>query len=206
MRILIPILLFLAFIRCKPTEGKTILHDAVLYVTGKKLLPNANYNIIPNDYGRGGGLKIYRRNSTCPFNVAQAKSWRSYGDPLTFLPINSSDKAIRLSTDMNIAFRPTNTICRTSMVWRVSELDNAKGRRYVTVGGVTGNPSPSTWRNWFKIERSGEDYKLVFCPRVCSHCKRMLCGDVGSFEGDRYRWLGLRDVPLQVMFVRAGDK
>lgn len=107
-----------------------------------------------------------------------------------------------MSTDMNIMFSSTGTTCERSMIWRISELDSATGRWYVTVGSVAGSPGPSTWRNWFKIERYGLDYKLVFCPSVCTNCKGILCGDVGVFEEDGCRWLGLSDVPFPVMFEK----
>ena len=71
-------------------------------------------------------------------------------------------------------------------------------------GGVEGNPGPATLSNWFKIEKFGDDYKLVFCPTVCNFCK-VVCKDVGIFiDDDGLRRLALTDdQPFKVMFKNA---
>ncbi|GKD69027.1 proteinase inhibitor I3 [Tanacetum coccineum] len=56
--------------------------------------------------------------------------------------------------------------------------------------------------NWFKVEKTEDGYKFVFCPTVCSFCK-VLCRDVGIFVDDRgNRRLALSDVPYSVHFYR----
>ncbi|KAI3813009.1 hypothetical protein L1987_17722 [Smallanthus sonchifolius] len=38
----------------------------------------------------------------------------------------------------------------------------------VMVGGVEGNPGPETLDNWFKIEKTEDGYKFVFCPSAAT--------------------------------------
>lgn len=143
------------------------------------------------------------------FRVAQSKSLLSIGYLLTFLPVNSGDEAVRVSTDLNIVFRPMDTICTmTSMVWRLSNdestIEWAKWR-YVTAGGVTRNPSVDTWRNQFKMEEYEGHYMLMFCPIVCTFCST--CEDLAIFVEDGKIWLGLRlndaYAPFLVKFRRV---
>ncbi|KAJ0559060.1 putative proteinase inhibitor I3, Kunitz legume, kunitz inhibitor STI-like superfamily [Helianthus annuus] len=73
----------------------------------------------------------------------------------------------------------------------------------VMVGGVEGNPGPKTLENWFKIEKTIDGYKLVFCPSVCSYCK-VTCKDVGIVEDkDGWQHLALSNEPLSVTFYRT---
>lgn len=69
------------------------------------------------------------------------------------------------------------------------------------VGGVEGNPGRETLDNWFKIEKTDDGYKFVFCPTVCNFCK-VICRDVGIFlDGNGMRRLALSDVPFSVIFM-----
>lgn len=190
--------LVLFLIHCNVSNADT---NDVLDIQGEKLRPNVEYYILPVFRGPGGGLTLAGRNGKCPFNVAQENLGVFNGLPLTFFPVNTSDEAIQASTDMNVAFSAV-TICVQSTVWRLGGADSATGQRYVTTGGVVGNPGLSTLNNWFKIEKVMDDYKLVFCPSVCSFCK-VICGDVGVFFEDGNRWLGLNDVPFLVMFKKV---
>lgn len=79
------------------------------------------------------------------------------------------------------------------------------GQRFVSTGGVEGNPGPATLGNWFKIDKFGDnDYKLVFCPTVCNFCK-VVCKDVGVIADDAgLRRLALTDdQPFKVVFKKA---
>ncbi|KAJ6738378.1 KUNITZ TRYPSIN INHIBITOR 2 [Salix koriyanagi] len=68
--------------------------------------------------------------------------------------------------------------------------------------GGGGNPGPETLDNWFKIERYGNGYKLVFCPTVCDDCE-VLCRDIGIYvDSEGFRRLALSDVPFKVMFKK----
>ena len=130
---------------------------------------------------------------------------------MTFSPAKTDTtqrgRAIGLSTDLNIKFS-ASTACVQSTVWKLDSFDEALGQWFVTTGGVEGNPGPNTISNWFKIDKYNDtkDYKLVFCPTVCSFCK-VVCKDVGVFVKDGTRRLALTDdnnkYPFVVMFKRA---
>ena len=122
---------------------------------------------------------------------------------MTFSPVEAAEKLIRVAEDQNFQFAAKRTTCvPSSTVWRLGDLDEKTGRRYVTVGGVSGNPGVGTVGNWFKIEPSGKDYKLVFCPTVCKFCK-VICGKLGVFNENGARFLGLNGQPFPVMFKKA---
>ena len=176
--------------------------DPVLDIEGKQLRSGVDYYILPVIRGRGGGLTVASvRNKTCPLDVVQDKLEVSHGLPLTFTPVNPKQDVIRVSTDHNIKFSAA-TICAQSTVWKL-EYDESTGQRFITTGGVEGNPGRGTLSNWFKIEKYGDDYKLVFCPTVCNFCK-VICRDVGVYIQKGYRRLALTtDAPFRVMFKKA---
>ncbi|KAL5721313.1 hypothetical protein ACHQM5_004971 [Ranunculus cassubicifolius] len=176
----------------------------VLDINGENVQTNTNYYILPVSRGLGGGLGIAQRNTTrCPLYVAQESQDVFSGVPLKFLPADTKEKFAQVSKDMNFVFS-ANTICVQSMGWRLGGVDEVTGKRYVATNGVIGNPGRSTISNWFKIERFDQNYyRLVFCPSVCSLCK-VVCGDVGIFNEDGRRWLGLTDgVQFRVVFKKA---
>ncbi|KAL8200857.1 hypothetical protein R6Q57_012196 [Mikania cordata] len=176
--------------------------DPVLDITGKNLQPGINYYIMPAARGgsRGGIAQgPTSPNKTCPLGVTQLQTHKN-GLPLTFSPVNPKKQVIRLSTDVNIKFSGPIS-CNESNVWRL-EYDEAMKQYFVTVGGVEGNPGRTTLDNWFKIEKSDDGYKLVFCPTVCNYCK-VICRDVGIFSDDNgMRRLALSEVPFSVIFYR----
>ena len=87
-------------------------------------------------------------------------------------------------------------------MWKLG-YDESTGIRYITTGGVEGNPGRETLSNWFKIEKHGDDYKLLFCPTVCNFCK-VICRDVGVYIQDGFRRLVLTTAePFRVMFKKA---
>ncbi|KAI3929124.1 hypothetical protein MKW92_045684 [Papaver armeniacum] len=163
----------------------------VLDIDGSKLQTASNYYALP--VGRG--------DNTCPFFVLQENFEVSKGIPLRFLHADRNLKAVNISVDVNVVFS-TATTCVQSTTWRLGEIDDLTGKRYVKTGGVVGNPGLGTVNNWFKIEKHGGDYKLVYCPSVCKLCK-VVCGDLGVLYEDGSRWLGLSDVPLAITFKKA---
>ncbi|KAJ0960262.1 hypothetical protein J5N97_001915 [Dioscorea zingiberensis] len=177
--------------------------DAVVDITGKKLRRGDQYYILPVFRGRGGGLTLAGRNHSCPLAVVQELSEVKDGLPVSFSPVNDSDNTVKLSTDVNVAFKAVTT-CVQSTVWRLGGVESGN-RRYVVTGGLRGRPGLSTVSNWFRVETSGDsgrDYKLVFCPHVCDYCK-VLCGDLGVFvEGTGKRWLGFGGDYFPVMFKK----
>ncbi|XP_073035929.1 kunitz trypsin inhibitor 5-like [Primulina eburnea] len=176
---------------------------AVLDLDGDKLKEGTQYYILPVIRGRGGGVTLSSRtNRTCPLYVSQAPSEVDNGLPLTFRPVDfNKGGVIRESTDLNIQFSAVS-ICIQSTVWKLDQYDELTRQYFITTGGVLGSPGPATISNWFKIGRNQSDYKLVFCPTVCSFC-RVICRDVGIFVEDGNRLLALSDVPFRVMFKKA---
>lgn len=176
----------------------------VLDMDGAKLRTSSNYYVVPVIRGKGGGgLGIGLRDNTCPFFVLQENFEVSNGIPLRFFHADRNLKAVNISVDVNVVFS-TATTCVQSTAWRLGEIDDLTGKRYVKTGGIVGNPGLGTVNNWFKIEKhgGGGDYKLVYCPGVCKFCKGV-CGDLGVLYEDGSRWLGLSDAPLAMTFKKA---
>ncbi|CAA7399103.1 unnamed protein product [Spirodela intermedia] len=187
----------LSFLASAAGQSTTAVRDTA----GKELRRASRYYILPLRRGSGGGLTLAARKGRCPLYVAQEIFEVARGLPVTFRPVDPKDAVVRLSTDQNVEFAAA-TVCAQSTVWKLGDLDGSTKRRYVTTGGALGNPGLGTVSNWFKIERSGMDYKLVFCPTVCKFCK-VLCGDVGVFYENGRRYLGLSAQPFPVMFKKA---
>ncbi|XP_059643583.1 miraculin-like [Cornus florida] len=179
--------------------------DAVLDSSGERLQTGVDYYILPAVSGSGGGLTLgpNSNGTNCPLDVVQEQSYGSNGLPLTFTSVNPNEEVVNLVTDQNIKFSAA-TICVQSTVWKLAPSDVLEGR-FVTTGGVEGNPGRATLSNWFRIEKYDDDYKLVFCPSVCGVNEgcRVLCGDLGIFVDNRVRRLALSEQPLKVTFKKA---
>ncbi|KAG5608431.1 hypothetical protein H5410_019712 [Solanum commersonii] len=184
--------------------------SSVLDIDGHELQIGLKYTILPinqngssSSSGGVGGLALEAKNRPCPFYVIQKNVESSNGLPTRFMPIDNNQQVINLSTDLNIVFL-ASTIFVQSTAWKVGGAGERTGRRYVMSGGMTGRPGIDTISNWFKIERYGnnESYKIVFCPMVCSNCK-IVCGNVGVFNENGKKWLGLNDEPLVVRFKKV---
>ena len=172
----------------------------VLDAFGKNLQAGAEYYVNPADMYNGGLIRAAVGNFTCPAGVSQVGKDEYVGDPLTFTPVNPKKGVIRLSTDVNIKFSGS-TICHESNVWKLKYDKNVK-LYAVMVGGVEGNPGPKTLDNWFKIEKTKDGYKFVFCPSVCSTCK-VTCKDLGIVLGvNGMQRLAVSKDPLSVIFYK----
>ncbi|KAH7841149.1 hypothetical protein Vadar_026257 [Vaccinium darrowii] len=189
-------------------QSYTPTNTTILDVEGQELQSTTRYYIFPFETpNRGGGLGLSSKDGTCPHNVMQETLESSNGLPLRLLTIDNKSGSINLSTDVNIAFMAATT-CVQSTVWRVGGISEVSERRYVTSGGVVGQPGVNTMRNWFKVEKNGNwngngyGYKIVYCPSFCSSC-RVACGNVGVFVENGKRWLGLTADPLLVIFQKA---
>ncbi|KAJ0967817.1 hypothetical protein J5N97_024734 [Dioscorea zingiberensis] len=174
----------------------------VLDTDGEELKPNIEYYILPSATVYAGGLTIGNRNSSCAKNVAQAKSPVDNGLPVTFSTVNPNATTVPLSGDTNIIFSGATT-CNLSTVWTLT-TDETTGKRFVTIGGVIGNPGRETLSNWFNIhEHMNGLYKLVYCPTVCNTC-RPACGHLGIIkEDDEERWLAVTEEPFTCQFKKA---
>nr|GMC46321.1 miraculin-like [Ipomoea batatas]GMC65527.1 miraculin-like [Ipomoea batatas]GME17786.1 miraculin-like [Ipomoea batatas] len=176
----------------------------VLDADGGRLQAGVNYLVLPVIPGRGGGLSPANINekSSCPHDIIQEASEAQTGFPVRFSPVDTATGSVPLSTDINVKFF-TPTVCSNETVWRVGKYDEVLKRYFIVTGGVEGNPGPETIANWFKIEKLESDYKIVFCPSVCSFCQ-VVCDDVGIYVGTGgTRFLALSDSPLVVKFERA---
>ncbi|CAL5184911.1 unnamed protein product [Lathyrus oleraceus] len=211
---LLAFILLFAFLSSQPFLGAAdASNDQVVDILGKKLRAYASYYILPvlpihkcgpYDKCRSSGSSLALASigrKTCPLDVVVVDKYQ--GLPLTFTPVNPKKGVIRVSTDLNIKFASRPTCLHHSMVWKLDSFDVYKRQWFVTTGGVAGNPGPETINNWFKIEKYGDGYKLVFCPSVVQSFK-YLCNNVGVFvDQNGNKRLALSDVPLKVKFQQA---
>ncbi|KAI3793481.1 hypothetical protein L1987_36100 [Smallanthus sonchifolius] len=174
--------------------------DPVRDIDGNLLRSGTEYYILPVVRGMGGGLTLgATRGELCPLDVVQENQEVDNGLPLTFTPVNPKKGVIRESTDLNIIFQ-AQSICVQSNVWGLVKYE---GQVIVSALGMPGNPGPETINNWFKIRKYDDDYKLVYCPTVCSLC-RPVCGDIGvKIAENGSRRLAISDVPFKVMFKKV---
>ncbi|KAJ0763564.1 putative proteinase inhibitor I3, Kunitz legume, kunitz inhibitor STI-like superfamily [Helianthus annuus] len=175
----------------------------VLDFDGQYLHTGAKYYVMPAtlDCENGGLLSVKFNRKPCPAGVEQSRSDET-GLPLTFTPVNPKKGVIRLSIDVNIKFLASTGCDDESTVWKV-KYDKALKQYAVMVGGVEGNPGPETLENWFKIEKTKDGYKLVFCPSVCSYCK-VMCKAVGIVDDeDGSQRLVLNNDPASFVFWKT---
>ncbi|KAL8543448.1 hypothetical protein ACS0TY_004113 [Phlomoides rotata] len=175
----------------------------VLDVDGNQLQTNTKYYIFSRGGGGGGlALSIRDRRIPCPPNVVQENDASSKGLSLEIFPVDKKQPRISTQSDLNFVLIGATT-CVQSTVWKLGIPDPFTRQRYVRSGGVLGRPGAETVGNWFKMERSGEGYKIVYCPSVCSSCK-VDCGEVGLFVENGQRWLGIGGQPLVFGFKKVG--
>ncbi|KAH6770496.1 hypothetical protein C2S52_015299 [Perilla frutescens var. hirtella] len=169
----------------------------VVDIDGNPVLVGVDYYILPVIRGRGGGLTLASTgNKSCPLDVVQEPLEVNNGLPLTFRPANSSEGVVHVSADQNFIFSAAS-ICVQSTVWVLYEEESTQ-TFFITTGGVEGNPGRETISNWFRVDEYEGDYKLVYCPGVCSIC-RVRCGDIGVLVQDGERRLALTDdAPFKV--------
>ncbi|CAN6463355.1 unnamed protein product [Victoria cruziana] len=174
--------------------------DQVLDVDGNPVKAGIGYYMLPAHGSRSGGLTCLSSHGTCPPSVVQAESGFDRGTPLTFAQVTGKEE-VRLATDLNIEF-VSGSRCGGSAVWKYAGVDEVTGQRFITLGGAAGNPGPATVSNWFKIEKEGDHYALVFCPTVCEFCK-VVCANVGVYGENGRQFLALSDPAFPVEFRRA---
>ncbi|KAL4576505.1 hypothetical protein LXL04_012600 [Taraxacum kok-saghyz] len=169
------------------------------------LLADTNYYIVPANRGEGGGVTLAPGiEQRCPFGVVQEDNESKKGLPLNFKPGNTSNnRIVHESADVNVLFSGKfASPCIEQSVWRVE--DSMDGYRYVSSHAIIGSPGKETLRNWFKIEKYENDYKLVYCPTICTECRPAYCADIGPMiTKNGRRSLVLNNVPLKVRFKKA---
>uniref|UniRef100_A0A0E0KT10 Alpha-amylase/subtilisin inhibitor n=1 Tax=Oryza punctata TaxID=4537 RepID=A0A0E0KT10_ORYPU len=167
---------------------------------GHELSADKSYYVLPASPGHGGGLTMAPRVFPCPLFVAQETDERRKGFPVRFTPWGgagaaSSDRTIRVSTDVRIRFNAA-TICVQSTEWHVGD-EPLTGVRRVVTGPVIG-PSPSRRENAFRVEKyggGGGGYRLVSC--------RDSCQDLGVSRDGARAWLGASQPAHVVVFKKA---
>ena len=187
---------------CEAADSAT---NAVRDSTGKILRPGTYYYIQPIYPDEAGGFEIAsisNHGKPCPLGIVQENYYP--GDSVLFSSANSKKNIIRLSTDLNIEYNSTYTVCTEShdIIWTVGPYDRRARSYFIVVDGVEkGNPGRETIKNWFKIEEFGDNYKIAYCPSVCRD-RKVMCKDVGVIEYNGQKRLGLTDVPVEVKFVK----
>ncbi|XP_028786340.1 miraculin-like [Neltuma alba] len=173
--------------------------EPVIDTSGNKLRAGVGYVVLPAPQPPGGGgLSLASIGEKCPLDVVAVVDDPGLG--VSFTPVNSKKGRVRVSTDLNVMFS-ANTGCPQSNVWKIDDYNNTTGQRFVTTGGVVGNPGRQTLRDWIKIEKYEDSYKFVYCPSVCSTCK-VQCRDIGIYvDSHGNRRLALSDTPYKVQFL-----
>lgn len=201
LRLLAHLFLLLAF-TTKPLKGAEETEE-VRDTSGNIVRNSANYFILPSSIqcGTRCGIALLKTgNNTCPLDVVEEDEAMQFA----FVPANFKKGVIRISTDLNVIHSfPTNCSPSSVTVWKLDQVDVETGQRFVTTGGVQGNPGPETIDNWFKIEKFESAYKLVYCPTMCESCE-VVCKDIGIFlDENRNTRFALSDFPFGVKFQRA---
>ncbi|KAK1404206.1 Kunitz trypsin inhibitor 2 [Heracleum sosnowskyi] len=175
-------------------------NDKVLDIDGQELRTGTSYYILPVERSNvGGGLSS--EGHDCPVSVVQTFNVDDRGTAVTFTLVDPKEATIGVSEDLNI--KSSDKSCAPANVWKIDG-----GQRFVSTGGVLGNPGPDTISNWFRIEKvqgRNNSHKLVYCPSVCNASCRPVCGDLGVVQlktGTIHLALNTGS-PLQVFFQKA---
>ncbi|KAK8521389.1 hypothetical protein V6N13_077496 [Hibiscus sabdariffa] len=81
----------------------------------------------------------------------------------------------------------------------IEDFEHSPAKRWLTIGGVVGDPGPRTFTSWFRIEKvelysDNMVYKFSFCSSGST-----LCNDVG-----KYVWVRLtKEAEEPFVFVKA---
>ncbi|PHT98455.1 hypothetical protein BC332_32639 [Capsicum chinense] len=189
----------------KKKNHMTLSTSSMRDSNGDMLQMGTNYYVQPIFPDEAWGFELASISNDidkpCPLGIVQEDYYP--GTPLLFSHANSEKGAIRLSTDLNIDYNLSYTVCTKSkdVIWTVGPYDRRAQSYFLVLGGVKGKPGRKTIRNWFKIEVFGDNYKIRYCPSVCWNCK-VACKDVGVIEYNGQKRLGLSDFPVEVKFVK----
>ncbi|KAI9126511.1 hypothetical protein K1719_002107 [Acacia pycnantha] len=201
------IALFFFLFTTEPSSVRADLLEPVVDISGKKLKAGENYYVLSAFKGKGGGLSPNSfGNNTCPLVVVQERHDVHRGKPVKFLPLNSTNKVIYTSSNLNIEFSNHITICLESGVWKTTKFISEALN--VATNGVAGSGQSNV--NWFRIEKAEFDgaYKIKFCPNP----KFIVCQELGVFSHgkDGKRYVGLANPgkfqKLRVVFKKANVK
>nr|GLL16603.1 miraculin-like isoform X1 [Ipomoea trifida]GLL35938.1 miraculin-like isoform X1 [Ipomoea trifida] len=194
-------LFLFSILLCEVIEAQDT--NAVLDIRGKILRAGVKYYVVPLLQDQGGGLDLASTGrQSCPQSVVQDDVYW-WGNTIQFYPVNSQKGVIREWIDLNIEFPDAYTGCPESKVWTISgDPSSYDITHYITDGGRKGNPGQQTLSNWFKIVKTTNAYKFMFCPSVCDDCS-YVCQDVGISKKRGQRRLVLSNTPLEINFKKA---
>nr|GME19297.1 kunitz trypsin inhibitor 2-like [Ipomoea batatas] len=194
-------LFLFSILLCEVIEAQDT--NAVLDIRGKILRAGVKYYVVPLLQDQGGGLDLASPGrQSCPQSVVQDDVYW-WGNTIQFYPVNSQKGVIREWIDLNIEFPDAYTGCPESKVWTISgDPSSYDITHYITDGGRKGNPGQQTLSNWFKIVKTTNAYKFMFCPSVCDDCS-YVCQDVGISKKRGQRRLVLSNTPLEINFRKA---
>nr|GMD32845.1 kunitz trypsin inhibitor 2-like [Ipomoea batatas] len=165
-------LFLFSILLCEVIEAQDT--NAVLDIRGKILRAGVKYYVVPLLQDQGGGLDLASTGrQSC------RKVWS------------------------RMMFTDAYTGCPESKVWTISgDPSSYDITHYITDGGRKGNPGQQTLSNWFKIVKTTNAYKFMFCPSVCDDCS-YVCQDVGISKKRGQRRLVLSNTPLEINFRKA---
>ncbi|KAK8681999.1 hypothetical protein V6N13_054396 [Hibiscus sabdariffa] len=115
--------------------------DGVLDANGEVVRTGVRYYVVPVILGiGGGGLAIGRESGRpCPEIVVQRPSDTDQGIPVVFSNPNPDGDVVRLSSDVQVKFDgPRDSLCPTSMVWKLQHYDESVEKTWVELGGAEG--------------------------------------------------------------------
>ncbi|XP_019171441.1 PREDICTED: 21 kDa seed protein-like isoform X2 [Ipomoea nil] len=172
--------------------------NPVLDINGTMVQEGFMYYVVPLDLEEAGlGFNLFSIGieNACPKSVFLAEPYYWSCLIAFHYPVNPDNKGvIREWTDLNIEifFDKYTRPCPEPNLWKI---DGDPSRANITTGGENGDLS-----SWFKIVKTQNGYKFMYCPSVCDHY-RVVCKDVGISETDESR-LVLSDTPFEFTFRR----
>ncbi|KAK4270720.1 hypothetical protein QN277_019495 [Acacia crassicarpa] len=198
---------FLFAFSTKPSHVSGFTQEPVVDISGEKLKAGESYYILSAFRGRGGLSFDTFGNDTCPHVVVQESHGLNRGNPVKFLPLDSTSTVINTFTNLNIEFSDKIATCVESGVWITTKFISEALN--VATNGVAGTGQSNA--NWFRIEKAEFDgaYEIQFCPNP----KFILCQELGVFShgNDGKRYVGrlantINFQKLRVVFKKANVK
>ncbi|AES75961.2 kunitz-type trypsin inhibitor-like 2 protein [Medicago truncatula] len=177
--------------------------EQVFDTNGNPIFPGGTFYIMPSIFGAaGGGLRLGKtKNSKCPLTVLQDYSEVVNGLPVKFTRLEAGHDIISTNTALDIAFT-TKPDCAESSKWVLVDDFNKLTGPWVGIGGTEDNEGKHIINGFFKIQKHGFGYKLVFCPDITA--PPGACYDIGRHDDFTGRLLVLaNNDPYEVVFVDA---
>ncbi|KAK9085195.1 hypothetical protein Sjap_025606 [Stephania japonica] len=167
-------------------NARIVIPVPVVDADGDPVQLGVYYHLVPFTLDTGGGLARgpnRNHNKTCPLSVVQLPLNGKKGLPIRFflslIPVE--ERVVRTSTDHIFQFN-NSSICGKDPIWKLDAFDESVGKYFIS----TTNQITTDMKYKFKIERVGSfasvnNYKLSYCPTVCSTCVPLLCKNIGVY-------------------------